>query len=272
MDNLLNGEYGRVAVDLAREAGSLAVAAFTLGMRREWKEDGSPVTQTDLAVNQRVIEEIARRFPTHGVLGEEISALTPDQEWIWIVDPIDGTLPFSHGIPVSAFSLALTFRGESLLGVIYDYHSDRLLTAARGEGAFLNGRPIRVSSKSTMKGGVANLEAVWNRVFPTPEIAHLPALLESEGMKIMKLSSTVYAGMLVALGEFTALVTRGDRAWDVAAIDILVREAGGTVTDLLGAPLRYDRPFSGTVATNGPIHDRLLELIGPRTKEEGSNV
>jgi fructose-1,6-bisphosphatase/inositol monophosphatase family enzyme len=259
--NLLQSEYGTVAVTLAREAGKIAVSNFTLGMQREWKEDGSPVTQTDLAINQRVLDEIARQFPTHGVLGEEISAVSPDQEWVWIVDPVDGTLPFSHGIPVSAFSLALTYQGESLLGVIYDYHSDRLLVAAKGEGAFLNDQPIRVSNKSTLKGAVANLEAVWNRVFSTPEVAHLPALLEAEGTRLMKLSSTVYAGMLVALGEFTVLVTRGDRAWDVAAVDIIVREAGGRVTDLHGNTLRFNKPFLGTVATNGLIHDRVLELI-----------
>lgn len=259
--SLIKSEFGTVAVELARQAGKIALSNFTLGMQREWKEDNSPVTLTDLAINQLVLDEVAKSFPEHGVLGEEISNVTPEHEWVWIVDPIDGTLPFSHGIPVSAFSLGLTYKGESLLGVIYDYHSDRLLTAAKGEGAYMNGNPIHVSSKATLKGSVANLEAIWNAVFSTRDLTHLPGALDTNGAKLMKLSSTVYAGMLVALGEFGALVTRGDRAWDVAAVDIVVREAGGTVTDLNGNPLRYDQPIYGTVATNGLLHDRVLEMI-----------
>jgi myo-inositol-1(or 4)-monophosphatase len=264
--NLLDSEYMSVAVALAHEAGEIARNNFTLGMQREWKEDGSPVTLTDLAINQRVLDVIAQHFPDHGVLGEEISAYDDSHEWLWIVDPVDGTLPFSHGIPVSAFSLGLTYKGEALLGILYDYHSDRLVTAARGEGAFMNGRPVHVSSKATLKGTVANLEAIWNRVFSTPDLSHLPPLLENDGAKLMKLSSTVYAGMLVALGEFSVLVTRGDRPWDVVAIDIIIREAGGTVTDLYGNPLRYDQPLHGTVATNGLVHPRMLELIAGHSR------
>ena len=118
---MLNPDYLETAVSLARQAGEMARANFTLGMAREWKEDSTPVTVTDLAINHLVIAEIGRRFPTHGVLGEEVSSLAPDHEWVWVCDPIDGTIPFSHGIPVTAFSLALTYQGETLLGVVYDF-------------------------------------------------------------------------------------------------------------------------------------------------------
>ena len=89
----------------------------------------------------------------------------------------------------------------------------------------------------------------------------MPDALEGENVRILKLGSTVYGGMLVAIGELLALITRGDKPWDVAALDILVREAGGRVTDLKGNPLRCDRPIFGAVISNALVHDRLLELI-----------
>ena len=260
--SLLHSEYMTVALALAREAGALARQSFTLGMEREWKEDGSPVTATDTAINERVIEEITRRFPGHGVLGEEKSALSPEQEWVWVCDPIDGTLPFAHGIPTSAFSLALTYGEEALLGVVYDFHSDRLLTAAKGEGAYLNGRPIRVSSRATLMGGVIGLEAIWTcSVATSTDLSALPLRLERQQVKMLKLSSTVYAGMLVCLGELVALVSRGDKPWDIAALQVIVTEAGGRITDLCGVPLHPARPIQGALITNGLVHDALLHLI-----------
>lgn len=261
-NSLLTSEYMAVAVALAREAGALARQNFTIGMAREWKEDGSPLTVTDTTINRRVIEEITRQFPTHGVLGEEESALSPDQEWVWVCDPIDGTLPFAHGIPTSAFSLALTRGEEALLGVVYDFHQDRLLTAAKGEGAFLNGKPIQVSSQETLIGGVIGLEAIWTRSVTTPQdLSTLPLHLEPERVKLLKLSSTVYAGMLVGLGELVALISRGDKPWDIAALQVIVTEAGGEVTDLAGKPLHPARPIQGALITNGRVHEQLLQLI-----------
>lgn len=258
----LNPDYLQTAVSLARQAGEIARANFTLGMAREWKEDSTPVTATDLAINHLVIEEIARHYPDHGVLGEEVSSVTPDHEWVWVCDPIDGTVPFSHGIPVTAFSLGLTYQGESKLGVVYDFLGERFLTAAQGGGAFLNGEPMRVSPQATLARGVMDLEALWSRSLPSPfDLTRLPGVMESENVRILKLGSTVYAGMLVGIGELIGLISRGDKPWDLAALDIIVREAGGRVTDLRGNPLRCDRPILGAVVSNGLIHDRLLELI-----------
>lgn len=250
------------AVELARRAGVTAREHFSLGMRREWKADNSPVTAADLAINEMVLSEVAARYPDHGVVGEEASRPAEGAEWVWVCDPIDGTIPFSHGIPTSAFSLALTRNGVVVLAVLYDFHSDRLLTAVQGGGTFCNGIPVQVSAAERIRPSITSIEALWMKeAYDGLDLVRLPSLLEREGSKLIKLSSTVYAGMLVAMGELAGLVTRGDKPWDVAALKLIVEEAGGRVTDLHGAEQRYDGPVRGCLVSNGKLHGAYLALI-----------
>ena len=246
------------AIDLARKAGALMKQSFTLGMKKQWKADDSPVTETDLAINRMLIEAVQKHFPTHGVLAEEESAPVAGAEDVWVCDPVDGTIAFSHGTPTFVYSLALVHKGQSILGVVYDPILDRMVVAEHGKGAELNGEPIHVSPARSMKsipigvgwwmGGIRNL-------------GRLETELVQRGAYAMRLGSITYMGMLVALGEFAGTFFTGPDAHDTAALKVIIEEAGGKVTDLFGNEQRYDKPIRGHIASNGILHDELVALV-----------
>ena len=247
------------AIGLARKAGEIMRENFSLGMKKEWKADDTPVTATDHEINSLVMNAAQERYPTHSFVGEEGSRLI-ESEYTWVCDPVDGTMPFSHGWPTFVFSLALTKDGESVLGVVYDPISNRLLQAEKGKGAFLNGQKISVSKDANFSKK-SFVEAAGDYRFPS-----IREKLAAEGCYVPVLYSCVYAGMLVATGEFLANVYEYDKPWDGAAVKIIVEEAGGKVTDLNGEEQRYDGKINGFIASNGAIHQKLVDLIQPLLK------
>lgn len=244
------------AEELAREAGALMRERFVRGMKKEWKGDGTPLTVTDTEVNALVLARIADAFPGHGVLSEEGSAPS-GSEWTWVCDPIDGTVPFSHGYPSFTFSLALTHDGVPVLGVVYDPMADRLYAAESGKGATVNGMQLTVSANAALSSeSVIGLDGA----------SRLPGLFDAlkwRGHRVVAMDATVYSSMLVASGEFCAEVYGSRKAWDAAAVKVIVEEAGGKVTSLTGADQRYDRPIDGFLASGAGVHAELLELVRP---------
>lgn len=259
MNNHRMSEELDFAIGLAREAGEIMRQNFTLGMKKEWKSDDTPITVTDLQINALVMNAVQKKYPTHSFIGEEGSNVI-ESEYTWVCDPVDGTVPFSHGYPTFAFSLALTKNGESILGAIYDPIMDRLLHAEKGTGAFLNEKKISVS-KDTDFGKKSFVEGTGGDSFPA-----IRGALEAKGCYVPLIYSCVYASMLVATGEFLAAYYNFDKPWDGAAVKIIVEEAGGKVTDLKGKEQRYDRVINGFIASNGVIHQKLVALIGPLLK------
>lgn len=250
--------YRAFAEQTAYKAGAIIKEHFCLGMDKEWKSDNTPVTKTDKAVNTLLIKEIQELFPGHGILAEEESAPVAQAEYVWVCDPIDGTIPFSHGVPTSTFSLALTHHGESVLGVVYDPYLDRLFVGEKGKGATLNGERITVSRRSEFKGAAANYEMGGTAGFDMfPFVQHL---VMDRGVKMFKFNSYIYPTALVAAGEFLFTVFPGKTAHDAAAVSIIVEEAGGIATDLNGNPQRYDQPIKGLIASNGIVHDELIAM------------
>lgn len=251
--------YLEFALDLAKEAGTLMLENFKLGMKKEWKEDDSPLTITDTAINDLIIARVKATYPGHAVLGEEASFGTKEEsEYMWIVDPVDGTIPFSHGVPTFAFSLALTHKGESIVGVVNDPVMGRLLWAEKGKGAFLNGDPLKVSTSRTIAHTVINVDGPQNKEFP---VGNLPALINEQKGRITKFSCLVYGGMMVALGEYSAAVCTGWMPWDIAALKVIVEEAGGKVTSLYGEEQLYNQDIKGALISNGLVHGEVLNLI-----------
>lgn len=246
------------ALGLARQAGEIIKKNFMLGMKKEWKEDDSPVTHTDLAVNQLVIDAVRKEFPEHSVLAEEGGDFSGKGERTWVCDPVDGTIPFSHGIPTCVFSLALTEGGKSTLGVIYDPFMDRMFVAKKGDGAFLNGQKIFVSRADTLKNSLFGLSSRKGGQF---DLFGLKEALEDEHARVIDICSITYMGVLVASGEFAGTIFRGRKPHDTAALKVIVEEAGGKVTDLSGNEQRYDRDINGHVISNGILHEKMLSLV-----------
>lgn len=253
------------AKDLAHEAGKIMRRYFRaedIGI--EWKDDNTPLTVADTKINDLVIKRVKSKFPTHGVFGEE-SSYQRKRDMIWVVDPIDGTAPFSLGMPVSTFSLALVDRsdGQPVLGVAYDPYLDHLYHARRGEGSFLNDKSISASQDTDFFKGYISL---YGKPVQTKSINYragdLLEELRSRGAKLINIASGVYNSAKIASGEFTLMVEIMGAPWDTAAAAIIVEEAGGKVSDLEGKKRRFDDFALGCIiAANRDIHEQFMQLI-----------
>jgi len=245
------------AKTLAHEAGAIMLKEFMIGVTAEYKDDKSPVTIADTAINDLVIEKIIQAYPTHSVRGEEASNMLDGSEYVWVCDPIDGTTAFSHGIPTNVFSLTLTKDGQPILGVVYDPYMERLYTAHKGNGVFVNGRALKVNQQ--------NLDTAWLGLasFHSPYVdaPKVHYALERRDIRRLCSTSTIYESMLVAAGQLGGQIYVNTKAHDVASAKLFVEEAGGRVTDLFGQDQRYDQEVTGMVASNGIIHDELLAIL-----------
>jgi|SRR3989338_7530708 len=250
-------QYRNFALKIAKEAGKIMKEYFVVGMARQEKKDTSPVTEADLKINSLLIKEVVKLFPSHSVLGEEESNVVKGSEYVWVCDPVDGTIPYSLGLPISVFSLALVKNGEVLLGVTYDPFCDRLYSAEKGKGAYLNEKKIHVSNSTTLEKAKIEYE-MWNK--SKYDLQPLVNELKKYNTFFMQFSSYVNPSVLVAAGEFTATIFPHTTPHDAAAVKIIVEEAGGKVTDIFGNEQRYDQPINGLLVSNGILHDQLVAL------------
>jgi len=251
-------EYLDFAKDLAKQAGDIAREHFKVGVAADKKADNTPVTIADKAINSLVIEKVKAAYPTHDVLGEEESDQTGASEFVWVCDPIDGTSPYSFGLPYSCFMLALVEDGEPMVAVIYDIFSDRLYSATKGGGTLMNGEPVHVNAESDISLSVVSGTGRGNPVIDVPQ---LQKVITSITHRTLTLMCVGQEALLVANGSIEGGVFVPTTAYDVAAPMLIVREAGGKVTDLLGNDQRYDQPVNGLVYSNGLIHDDLLAAV-----------
>jgi myo-inositol-1(or 4)-monophosphatase len=248
-----------VAQNLAHVAGLIIKDNLRIGTDREWKSDHTPVTVVDKQINQLVIDTIHQEFPDHSILAEEGSDMGRSKQYIWVCDPIDGTFPFMHGIPVSTFTLALLEDGQPILGLIYDPIMDRLFSCVYGEKTKLNDVAIHTSTVNSIKDTTIGV-VFWkdNMNIFTPLLAKL---VDHEG-KIIDLCSVAYMDTLVACGELSAVVYPGLSAHDSAAAKIIIEGAGGVFTSLTGEIDRYDQPVHGHLAcANQSIYDEIKSLL-----------
>lgn len=253
------------AKSLALEAGGIMLRYFRAeDIATEWKEDNTPLTIADTTINKLVINQVKAKFPDYGVLGEEES-YKPERDTIWVVDPIDGTVPFSLGIPLSTFSIALVRRkdGQPVVAVTYDPWLDELFSATKGGGAFLNDNRLKTSKKDDLLKAYLHMGgfSVDTDAASYGSTSAIDAV-RKQGAKTISVQSGVYMANRVATGQFSGSIVGHPKAWDVAAIALLVEEAGGVVTDLTGQKRRFDEDGLGAVlAANRKIHDLLMEVV-----------
>jgi myo-inositol-1(or 4)-monophosphatase len=250
--------HKKFAINLALEAGKIIKTNFSLGMKKEWKEDNTPLTATDLKINQMVIDAVKKEYPDFGIIAEEGSEYS-GQEYTWVCDPIDGTIPFSHGVPTCMFLLALIKDGECILGVAYDPFMDNLYFAEKGKGAFQNDIKINVSNNKELDSKAVIDVLLWKEA--PYQYPRLLDDLREKGVLDFRLPSIGYVDMLVANGEFTATISPSPYAWDVAVSKIIIEEAGGRVTDLYGNEFDFRNKIKGHIASNGLVHEELLNLV-----------
>ena len=250
-----------IAVRAARKAGSIinraALGGGALNVRSKRANDF--VTQVDGAAEQAVIETVRKSYPDHGFIAEESGESAPDAEFVWIIDPLDGTTNFIHGFPQYCVSVAVRHRGSLAHAVVYDPVKNELFTASKGRGAFLNDRRIRVSKCQRLD------EALVGTGFPFKELSRLDLYMKQLGTLMAKSSGVRRAGAAaldlayVACGRLDAFWELGLAPWDMAAGALLITEAGGLIADPGG---EQDFMSSGDVVTATPkVFPALLEAL-----------
>jgi len=248
----------------AAKAGAAEVQRF---FQKEFKitnKEGvnNPVTEADHAAEKAILAVIRSRFPEHYVLSEEAGEIIQDSNYKWIIDPIDGTINFAHGIPINCVSIGIEKDGEMILGAVYNPHLNEFFLAEKGAGATLNDQPIQVSKESSA------IHSCLVTGFPYTYINSPNGPLEvfdrfiRQGVPVRRLGSAAIDLCWVACGRFDGFYEHKLEAWDSAAGFLMVEEAGGRVTDFDGN--RYSPYRHRILATNGKIHDEMLDIINQR--------
>ena len=249
-------EYLVFAEGLAREAGEIAREHFSYDIAFDAKSDASPVTIADTEINSLVIKRCREAYPDIGVIGEEESDNASPSKLVWVCDPIDGTIPYSLGMRISTFCLALVQDGEPVVGVVYDFTKERMFSAVKDGAATVNGRPIQKSMHEPMQ--LVNLEWWGAGKF---DLHGLRERLFAEGFQVPNYTSSGYLSMMVALGRTLGVIYSGSMAWDIAAAKVIVEACGGKVTDLYGDRQRYDRPIRGAIVAHPDYFEQLLHSV-----------
>jgi myo-inositol-1(or 4)-monophosphatase len=257
-----NDELVSFMLDTAGQAGKLVRAHFRRIRTGTAKRDrGDLVTQADFESDSYIVGRIREAYPEDGILTEESGSVKlPKGERTWIVDPLDGTRNFVQGIPFFCVSIALLEGNRPIAGAVYDPVHDEMFHAVEGGGAFLDAGPIKVSDQSDPRIMVVNL--AWSR----EGITHRRFMGYAERVVARthywrRLGAAALTMCYVASGRMDAVIAPGLRPWDAAAGTLIIREAGGVVSDLRGKPVNLARRFPDVLAANPVLHQRLLKEI-----------
>ncbi len=246
------------ALDAARTAGGIALRYFRGDVRVMRKADQTPVTQADHEAEIAIVERLRREFPDVGFLGEEFGA-QGNQSRRWIIDPIDGTKNFVRGIPYWATLLALEEDGEVTLGIVHSPATGELFWARRGQGAWADDVPLRVSPVDDL-GDAMLVHSSLNLLRPLDGGRWWDGFVRLVERTDRQRGFGDYFGYTFVLrGQAEVMLEADVKPWDIAPFKVLFEEAGGRFTDFTGRPTIY----SGTaVASNGRLHDETLSLLG----------
>jgi myo-inositol-1(or 4)-monophosphatase len=262
-----NSRYLEVAISAAKEAGRIQMLHFGQAHSVEYKGEFNPVTEVDKRCDQTITQILLQSFPNHDLLTEESPFEKKGSPWKWIIDPLDGTINYLHGYPCFCVSIGLEVEGEMNLGVVYDPIHDELFLAEKGKGAFLNGDRIFVSREHVLD------RSFLSTGFPYDVREHSDFYLRyfhqfiRRGFAIRRPGSAAIDLCYVAAGRFDGFWELKLHPWDLAAGTLLIKEAGGKVTDFKGRPMSL---YAGeTLASNGLIHEQMLQALREIEEEIG---
>jgi len=250
-----------VTEGIAKEAGELLLLYCDKIDELEYKGVGNIVTKADKESELLIKKRLEVECPGYSILGEEFGLSDLESEYCWAIDPLDGTSNYAGRLPIFAVSIALLYKGNPILGVVFDPNCDRTFCATKGGGAYLNGSKIGVNDR-------ASLAAISLCGVSTDIINLIPGYLKHIG-KVRSLGSAAIHLCTVAAGYFDACIDINTRLWDVAAGSLILQEAGGTFTDQSGQPIFPLEPSSPAyhgsaipfLASNGKVHQQTLKLI-----------
>lgn len=255
-----------IVKEIALEAGALLKRGQEQGFHLERKSTSIDlVTEYDQMAEELVVSGLVKAFPDHGIVAEEGSSKvsTSPEGYRWYIDPLDGTNNFAHHIPQFSVSIALYREDTPEIGVVYDPMRDELFYAQRGQGAFLNGRQLRVSSAETINESILASGFPYDRhTDPVDNLAQLSAFIKKcQGFR--RFGSCALDLSAVAAGRFDGFWEFKLASWDIAAGVVIASEAGATVTRIDGSSLGYLTERNHIVVSNGHIHQEMLETLAP---------
>ncbi|MFA6392040.1 MAG: inositol monophosphatase family protein [Patescibacteria group bacterium] len=250
----------QVAIRAAREAGASLLKRFHNISSKDvqFKDKHEIVTSEDYRAEKIVLKHIKKNYPDHSVLSEEGGGKKRKSEYLWVVDPLDGTTNYSMGNPLYAVSIAVFKNDEVVLGVVYAPFMKELYVAEKGKGAFLNGKKLKVSKLSTVGESMLTY-CHGHRTEDRKRAIAIYSRLKHDGRDIRQLGAASIELGFVADGRTETIVIPGAHPWDVGAGVLLVREAGGKVTDFKGN--EWSLSSKDMLASNGKVHNNLLKIV-----------
>ncbi|HKD04894.1 MAG TPA: inositol monophosphatase family protein [Bryobacteraceae bacterium] len=257
------------ALEVSQDASVLLKNQFTRFVQGESKDRFDVVTEADRSCEKLIVERLSRNFPNHSIIGEEGASVRGSSDYCWYIDPLDGTANFVHKFPFFAVSIALVKAGEPVLGVISDPVRNECFSARKGDGAHLNRLPMRVSPVAQIS------ESMLGTVFPahareSSGNIYYYQYLDCASHGVRRTGSAALDLAYVACGRLDALWGFGLKPWDYAAGLILVQEAGGRTSDMLGRPA--DISCAHLLANNGLLHNQLLSAFQKISAENGCSI
>lgn len=245
-------KYLTTALQLAKDAGDVTLHYFrSHDLKSVTKQnDFDVLTEADKASERVIMDNIQCTYPNHSILSEESGTTTaPDSEWLWILDPLDGTTNFKQGLPVYSISIALQHKGETVVGVVYAPYLGEMFHAAKGSGAFLNGQPLHCSENSRLSTMVVATGMPYDKDRNPDNNLDNIARVSTRVRGIRRMGSAAIDLAYTAAGYFDAYWELNLNIWDIAAGELLVREAGGIVE-----PIRTDRNHSILAGSPTSLH------------------
>jgi myo-inositol-1(or 4)-monophosphatase len=253
-----------VAVESAKAAGELLIANMDMALDIRFKQGNQydPSSRIDVASEAIIIEKIRSVYPDHGLLSEEVGEVNPSAEFVWIIDPLDGTVNYIHGRRYFCISIAVRWRQEIILGVVFNPITNELFTAQKGNGTYLNEEKTAVSKIIKLAMSLLAMGFPYERDSSAFKLStDIFVKLVEKSQAIRRDGSTALALCNVACGRYDGFCVAGNELWDYAAGSLIVAEAGGTVTNFHGKPLVWYGPKNEVVASNSLIHADLLNQL-----------
>ena len=242
----------------ARKAGKASLRYYGNVGKLKYKEPRSIVTKADILSEKIIMEAVRKKFPSHSFLTEESGQIKKDSEYLWIVDPIDGTTNFVSGLGNFAVCIALAKNNEVLMGAVYDPCPDNMYFAEKGKGAFLNNKKIRVSKKKELKDVILAFNLPSNEKISSDTLILLSKIY-GNFRGIRNFGAAALNMCYLAEGKFDAYFTKSIKAWDVAAAKLIVEEAGGKVTNFDGG--KWELKDTQIIASNKNLHNQLMASL-----------
>lgn len=250
----------RAAVAAALEAGNYLVRQFGKRQAVGYKGAINLVTTADRQAERRIVRRIKKVFPDHSISAEEAEKRDTGSEFRWLIDPLDGTTNYAHGLPIYCVAIGLERSGEIILGVVYNPNLAELFLAVRGRGATLNGQRLRISTTRRLDRSLLATGFPYDiRTSKKNNLEYFRRFALS-ARAVRRCGAAALDMCYVACGRFDGFWELKLAPWDVAAASLVVAEAGGTLTDFSGGPFAITK--SEVVASNGKIHRQMLAVLG----------